>query len=330
MWLGQDGDVRFHLRNILGAAVLVAAPSFCFGQDEIPRLEGGESRPAKTPEGKLRRLSTADFWAHVGIQWEYPSPPPPEAKFSSPGTLDLVFGAPDVLVGGMTHVLSGLFHDSGAWAVREESQRSMTARMTGAIDVGPTDRPFDNFMSLLYDRESKYFSRWQESPLASFEVEAGEADIDDAGFMSEQRKVFVHALGRRYLGRYGDSLTDSLRKEALDFSRWQSADFVVGPAVLAGYLFMRGWEGRLNLGDVDCRVHLLPVERILGHFHKTDDVLVSAASLEFGIAGFPLKTIVSGGVVDGHATIDFIGFGTSIGMMRKTIKTELDPDLADR
>jgi hypothetical protein len=299
-------------------------------QVEALKSDGGEPPPVFHPGGKAARQAAAEYWATAPIRWEFPSAPAPALTFSTAGPLDLLFGAPDTLVGGAMHALSGLSHDAGVFDMREESRRSMSARLTGAIDIGTIDRPFATFMNLLYDRESKYFSRWQESMLSTVSFEEGDEDLDGDLFLREQSKVFVHALGRRYLGRYGDYLGDSLRREAFDVSRWESSDFVVGPAVIAGYLYLRGWDGRIKLGEVDCRIHVLPLERIEGHLHKANDILVSAASLEFAFPNFPLRAIVSCGVVDGQPTLDFIGLGTSIGMVRKAIKLEFDPEDLDR
>jgi hypothetical protein len=281
------------------------------------------------PGGKAARQAAAEYWASAPVRWEFPSAPAPEVTFSRDGALDVVFGAPDALVGGAMHLLSGLSHDEGVFDMREESRRSMAARLTGAIDIGSIDRPFATFMNLLYDRESKYFSRLQESPMATQAVAEGEEELDSGKFMREQSKVFVHALGRRYLGRYGDYLGENLRREAFDISRWESSDFVVGPILVSGYLYLRGWEGRVKFGEVDCRIHLMPLERIEAHYHKTEDILVSAVSLEFTVPSFPLRAIVSAGMVDGRPEFDFIGLGTSIGMVRKAIKLEIPPEEID-
>jgi len=181
-------------------------------QVEALKTEGGEAPPISHPGGRAARQAAAEYWATAPVRWEFPLAPAPEVTFSTPGALDLLFGAPDALVGGVMHALSGLSHDEAVFDMREESRRSMAARLTGAIDIGTIDRPFVTFMNLLYDRESKYFSRWQESMLSTVAFEEGDQDLDGDLFLREQRKVFVHALGRRYLGRYGDYLGDNMRR----------------------------------------------------------------------------------------------------------------------
>lgn len=310
---------------MLWASILFSASSVCQGQVETPKPEGGEEWRWVNPGGRLRRPEAAEPRASLPVTWEFPPPLHSEVSFSSPGALDMVFGAPDVLAGGAIHALSSLFHDAGCFDEREESRRSMAVRLTGAVDVDAPERPFESFMEVLYARERKTFSRWGESTQSTLAVEEGDEDIDGGVFLRDQRKVFVHALGRRYLGRYGDAFSDNLRREAFDFSRWEAIDFAIGPAFIGGYLYLRGWDGGLRWGDVGCRIHLQPLERIEGHLHKSNDILLSAASLEFSLGGIPIKAVVSGGVVDGRPAFDFIGLGTSVGMVRKAIKLEMDP-----
>jgi hypothetical protein len=241
-----------------------------------------------------------------------------------------VFGVPDALIGGAVHAFSGLTHEHGRFSRAGEADRSMMVRMSGALDVVSRDRPFDDFATLLGEREARYVARWQESPLATVEADTEFDPVDSGDYLRDQRKILVHALGRSYLGRYGESIDDGLRREAFDFSRWGAVDCVVGPALVGGYLFWRGWDGRMLVGDFDCRLNLLPLQRIESHLRKTDDLLLTAASLEIGVQGLPVRFILSGGLNDGHPEFDFIGIGTSLAVARKSLKLASDSQDPER
>ena len=119
-----------------------------------------------------------------------------------------------------------------------------------------------------------------------------------------------------------------VRREAFDLSCWRSTDFVIGPMVLAGYLYLRGWDTGVRWGDLECRLNFVAGERMLDYSRRTDDYLVSAGSLELAFGGFPVKLIVSGGLFAGDPVLDFVGFGTSVSVARRAVKLEMeDPEL---
>ena len=119
------------------------------------------------------------------------------------------------------------------------------------------------------------------------------------------------------VGRYS-----RLRDEALDFGNWRPVDYAVGPAVFGGYLYVRGWEKRFNAFGLRWNFGIEPVRRILERFEGSHNDLASAASLEIGMGDFPVKVIVSGGIQDGEALVDFIGIGTSVGKVKQLIVQE--------
>src|SRR5262245_36258727 len=137
MWPLHDRDVGSQaIKDMLCASILFSASSICQGQVESLKPEGGEAWPWLSSGERLRTPEAAESRPILPVTWEFPSTPASEVTFSSPGALDLVFGAPDLLTGGAMHALSSLFHDRGCFDEREESHRSMTVRLTGAIDVG--------------------------------------------------------------------------------------------------------------------------------------------------------------------------------------------------
>jgi len=72
----------------------------------------------------------------------------------------------------------------------------------------------------------------------------------------------------------------------------------------------------------------VPMQRIDRHLRRSEDFLVSAASFEVGLKEFPLKAIISGGVLNGSPTVDFVGIGTSVSMAKKAIKFEMkEPEI---
>ena len=329
-------------RGLFFALVLLAAdPAWSFGQEEsgiLPHFSGdppripSPSRPPKSPAFAskdtgafaYRRLRRPEDMEPARFpRWEFSDSTPGATEYSKSGPLDLLIGFPEDLVGGALHSLDLLTHDEDDLSMSEESHRALLVRMAASTDVGPRDRPFDSLVGLWMEREVKYFGQWGESPMATIAVEEGLEDLDHVGFIHAQKKVFTHTLGRYYLGRYAAPLNDCIRRDVFDLSRWGAADYAVGPCIIAGYLYLRGWDRYFAMGDLDCRLHLSPVDRINRHLRRTDDYLVSAASLEFGVKGFPLKAIVSGGVLNGSPSMEFVGIGTTVAMFKKTIKLEM-------
>jgi len=330
------------IRGLLFGLVLLAAdPARSFGQEEsgiLPHFSGdlpripSPSRPPKNPAFNskesggfvLRRLRRPeDMEPDRFPRWEFSESTPGAAEFSTSGLVDLLIGFPDDIVGGALHSLDLLTHDENDLSMSEESRRALLVRMAASTDVGPRDRPFDSLVGLWMEREVKYFGLWGESPMATIAFEEGLEDLDQVGFIHAQKKVFTHALGRYYLGRYAAPLNDCIRRDVFDLSRWGSADYAVGPCLIAGYLYLRGWDRYFAMGDLDCRLHLAPAEQINRHLKRTEDFLVSAASLELGVKDFPLKAIISGGVLNGGPVVDFVGIGTTVAMAKKAIKLEM-------
>lgn len=49
-------------------------------------------------------------------------------------------------------------------------------------------------------------------------------------------------------------------------------------------------------------------------------VAPATAGVDIGVGRFPLKAIVSVGMLDGEPLIDFIGIGTSLGQARQVVR----------
>ncbi|HEY3226599.1 MAG TPA: hypothetical protein VGK61_06385 [Planctomycetota bacterium] len=240
--------------------------------------------------------------------------------FASPTPLDFIVGLPDLVVQAAGDTASSLCHDEGRFSVREESRRALLPRLIGAVDVGGMEHPFDELTEVLAAREVKYFAHFDETPLATIAYEEGLEDFDSSHFYHDQVKVITHALGKAYLGRYAAPFDQRLRRDAFDPSRWEPVDYVAGPCIMAGYLYLRGFNRSLALGDIECRFSLKPFGRINQHVGRSEDYLVSAASLEIGTGDFPLKVIYSAGVLKGSFATDFVGLGVNVPIALKAVR----------
>ena len=242
--------------------------------------------------------------------------------------LDVVFGLPSGVIEWAVGAIASPGETEDVISLRDERQRSLLPRLL-AGGPGSSPRAFDEFVNQFLTREQKYFARFQDSSLSTVGVEDGTAEVDRGDLMDDQRKIAFDALRKLYLGGFGTRLDDRMRDEALDIGRWHPVDWVVGPAVLAGYVYLRGWEKKVGLAGFDCRFQVEPLHRILDRLNSGDEAVVSAASLEIGVGGFPIRAIVSVGIMDGDPLFDFIGIGTSLGKAKQCVKTEL-PSLNDK
>jgi len=236
--------------------------------------------------------------------------------------LDVIFGLPSGILEVAVGSICSLGTTEEIVSLRDEGKRSLLPRLL-AGGPGGSPRAFDDFLNQFLTREQKYFARFQDSSLATFDVEDGTAEVDREDLLDDQRKIAFDAARKLYLGGFGSRLDDRMRDEALDLGRWHPVDWVVGPAVLAGYVYIRGWEKKVGLGAFDCRVQIEPLHRILERLGSRDEAVVSAASLEISVGGFPIKAIVSVGLMDGDPLFDFIGIGTSLGKAKQCVKSEL-------
>jgi hypothetical protein len=237
--------------------------------------------------------------------------------------LDVFVGAPNSMMDFVASTVHPGPERGETFSYRSSSEGgSVVARVfsEGLREASP--RPFDALVDQLVMREQRYFARFRHSNLATIGVEDGSEDLEIEHLMADQRKLLFDSARRLYFGRLSGG-DDRLRDESLDVSRWHPVDYVVAPAMIGGFLFVRGWEKDINLLGLRCGFQVEPVRRILERLEGSHNDLASAASLELGMGDFPVKVIVSFGIQDGHALMDFVGIGTSVGKVKQVIENEL-------
>lgn len=237
--------------------------------------------------------------------------------------LDEIVSAPNFFLDLTANVLTPVPARDEVCSIRAWEDGSILSRVFAQSIREPGSRPFDDLVSQFVQREQRYFSKFRDSYLATVGVEDGEEDINVDGLMADQHKVLFDAVRKFYFGRLGNKVDDRLRDESLDVSRWEAIDCVVAPAILAGYLYVRGWEKKFSAAGLSWTFQLESLRRILERRTGSHNDLVSAASLEIGFGDFPVKAIISAGLQDGDPLMDFIGFGTSLGKAKQVVAHEL-------
>lgn len=222
---------------------------------------------------------------------------------------------PEALLDGILRLASDLFPRSGNYALPYDNAGGVTERLLD-FEIGARGGPiFTEFMGHLAEREQRFFLRFAGSGLDTPGVEEGTEDVDAKDVMREQGKILWDALRKTYFSKYKFRGEDRIRDDAFYFNEWRGADFAVIPPLIAGYLYYRGIEKRVSMGDTWLRFSVEPLSR----WATGKDDMAAGVSLEWGIKGFPVALIVSAGRYDGKAELDFIGIGTSVGMARKAL-----------
>lgn len=190
------------------------------------------------------------------------------------------------------------------------------------LEFQPEPRPrpvFTEFLDQWAGRERRYLSRFEDSRVSTVGFDAGTEDADPEELEKDQRKILWDALRNTYFSKFRSGPEDRIRDDAFYFNRWRGVDYALLPPVVTAYLWFRGLERRFSPGGTSLRVILEPVSRWEG----TDEDLVAGAGLEWApTRRFPVSMILSAGLYDGNAEIDFVGIGTSLGMARKSIALE--------
>jgi hypothetical protein len=241
---------------------------------------------------------------------------------------DLVAGLPNEVIDWVAAGVTPPPDVGGTYSLLPEEDGSLLARIFAHSIQKASDRPFDDLVQQLILREQKYFAKFQDSSLSTVAVGDGEEDIDSEGLMADQRKLLFDAARRLYFGRFGNC-DERVRDESLNVARWQPVDFAVAPTVIAGYLYVRGWEVKSHLLGLKCAFQLEPVRRILERLEGSHNDLVSAASIELGVGSFPVKAIVSFGIQDGDPLVDFVGIGTSVGKVKQVVSQAMGDDVVE-
>ena len=210
-------------------------------------------------------------------------------------TLDSILALPDRLVGAAASALGRARSGDGGILDR-------------LLDMGVEPHRgslIGDFLQRLGEREQKYFASWEESEVADTQA------VGD--FVDDQRKVLWDALRRTYAARYRIRADETLREGMFDLSHWRGVDFVVVPPLAAGYAMYRGVDRRFSFAGTRLRVALEPLSE------WREDDLPAGLGLEWAPEGWPVALIATAGLEDGAFKMDFVGIGTSIGMVRRAL-----------
>ena len=248
------------------------------------------------------------------------------------GLLDRISGwtALDVLAGlpnGMMDLAGGPFRSAPGrddmLSMRHPVNRSLLSRILSCPIGEPSGTPFDDLLAQVVSGEQRYFSRFQDSARSAFGIAEETEEVDAGALMRDQNRILFDSCRKLYFGRYAGQFDQRFREEAYDVTRWSPIDFVVAPAALAGHAYLFGWGRKLDLLGLRCSLQVEPLRRILERYDDTRGGLASAAGMEIGVGNFPVKVIVSMGIVDGDAGIDFVGIGTSLGQATQAVSRAL-------
>ncbi len=307
-----------------------------------------EQAAAAPGPGDVRILSVADP-EPPAFAWPLPPPEPPTREIDLPRVAreihlqvltpallaeleeawaadpaadvgDVVLKLPELVFDSLFTLGALLFPRAGSHVWGPGDSESITGRI---FDIGLEPRQgriFSNFTANFVEREMRFFARFGDSHLYTFGFEDGTAEIDSGDLADEQRKVFWDALKKTYLSKYQFKAEDRIRDDAFFFNEWRGVDFAALPPLIAGYLYYRGVDKRFSVAGTSVRLSVEAGEKWL----DGDDDLLGGAGLEWSLKRFPVGIIVTAGLYDGRAELDFVGIGTSIGMVRKALHLQHD------
>lgn len=315
-------------RGALAVALLVAAPLAASAQADVPwnplLLKSGEPLSELAPARPA--LEAADTADDVERRIQSISMCTLLSESRGRNVLDLFAGAPNAMIDWVARGVQPPPERCEALSLSGPQDGSIVGRLFASSIQEASRTPAEDLFDQLLQREQRYFAQFHDTDLSTVGVEDGAEDINTDGLMAAQRKLLFDAARKLYFGRLGTHMDSRLRDEALDFGNWRPVDYAVGPAVFGGYLYVRGWEKRFNALGLRWNFGIEPVRRILERFEGSHNDLASAASLEIGMGNFPVKVIVSGGIQDGEALVDFVGIGTSVGKVKQLIAQEFAPE----
>jgi len=235
---------------------------------------------------------------------------------------DPVADAGDTLLQGPVLLFDGFFgcmnRLGGRSAVRtweDEESRSVTSRLLD-VQCGPRqERIFTVLTTQWVEREQRYLSDFDESraDTVGFQNRTEGAELHE--LVLDQRKIFFDVLRRTYLSQYKTMSAEQVHEEAWYFGRWSGVDCAVLPPLIIAYVYYRGLDKRVRMGDTELRLSFEPVSEFA---HRAHDRSVAAA-LDWSVKGFPVGIIVSAGMYGGRYGMDFVGIGTSIGSVRAAV-----------
>ncbi len=244
------------------------------------------------------------------------------AAWFAQGETSGVLEAADGLLALPEFILDGLWAAGAAIAPRPEAVgEGITSRLLDFRVEARKGRIASEFLGHWVEREQRFFSRFAESGLSDAGVEDGTEDVDLDPLASEQGKILWDAFRKTYLSKYKFRAEDRIRDDAFYFSEWRGVDFVVLPPLMAGYLWYRGIEKKVSVGGTWLRCSLEPFSR---WERASDGDLPAALTLEWSIKTFPVGLIVSTGYEGGRFGVDFVGLGTSAGLVKRLLIQERD------
>ena len=231
--------------------------------------------------------------------------------------LDPVLKIPESLLDGMFGLARTLIPRPGAVDGEGDGRRPVLLRLA---DWGAFPRRSllaADLASALVGREQRLFDVSEPIWLWTPPFDPGLEDaLDEGDLRVEQRKVILDAVRKTYLARYRFRPEERIREDAFGFRGWSGPDFAVLPPLMAGYLCLRGLERRFSIGVLDLEVSLEPLSRWGGEHGD----LPSIAGVGGRIRGFPLALLVSAGLRGGDVEVDFVGVGTSVGLVRRWLR----------
>lgn len=244
------------------------------------------------------------------------------AEWQSLGSMGVVGDAADSLLRGPEAILDGilslgsaLFPRSGDYVWGEDEGEGITARILDLTVEARQGRIVTELVGRWMEREQRFFASFGESYLNTFDFEDGNSEMDLDDLMDEQRKILWDTVRKTYLSKYKFKAEERIRDDAFYFPEWRGVDFLVLPPLMAAYLYHRGLDKKISMGPTYVQITLEPLSKWL----DSDEDLLAGLSVEWGVKGFPVGVIASAGLYDGAVELDFVGVGTSVGMVRKLL-----------
>jgi len=277
---------------------LPAGPSESFSPLALQVLEESDFRAALVTD--LYRRCGSDPLADVG---------------------DVLLQGPMLLVDEVFTCMNRRSDRSAVRAWEDEENRSVAARMIDIQSSARKDRIFTVFMRLWFEREQKYLGSFEETRANTMGMQVGNEDAELSELATDQRKIVWDVLRRTYLAQYKMGSEERVRDETWYFGRWSGMDFAVLPPLIVGYLYYRGLDKNIRMGDMALRIYFEPVSEFV---HRNRDRSVATA-LEWTVKGLPVGVIVTAGLHDGRYGLEFAGIGTSIAAVREAVDLQYAP-----
>lgn len=228
---------------------------------------------------------------------------------------NLLLLAPELLLDELFSCTTGMSPRCESRPWNEDENRSLSSRLLSFPAEPRSERIYSALLQYWTAGERNYLAHLDEWHVGTVRPDPHADRLAYHEFIGDQRKLLWDALKRAYFSRYPGHPEDRFRDEADAFGHWQGADFLVLPPLLSAYLFYRGFDKTFTLGESRLRIAVEPLSEWVSG--RRD--LPVAAGVEWSMNGLPLRVIVTAGLRDGRAVCDFVGIGTSLGAVRKTL-----------